>query len=249
MRNALVTNATGYAGPPAVASLLDGGFRVFAQDATFADESAWTDFSEGREAVVRVADTDPAAIATTVLDEVEMLDALVSNDMHPARAHVPDTAPLDDLRGNLDRLVEFPYALIQAALPRLRAQERANIVMITSNRMRLPLPGSAFPDAGRSAANALVRSLAIDLAPDNITVNAVAPNFLYSEAFYPKAIFEDTAEGRDHIQRNVPASRLADPWEIGELIHFLAAARSRHLTGAVIDFSGGWPMGDPRPGA
>jgi NAD(P)-dependent dehydrogenase (short-subunit alcohol dehydrogenase family) len=131
----------------------------------------------------------------------------------------------------------------------LRAQERANIVMITSNRMRLPLPGSAFPDAGRSAANALVRSLAIDLAPDGITVNAVAPNFLYSEAFYPKATFEDTTEGRDHIERNVPANRLAEPWEIGELIHFLATAKSRHLTGAIIDFSGGWPMGDPRPGA
>ncbi len=249
MRNVLVTNATGYAGPPAVTALLEGGFRVFAQDAAFDDDGAWASFSDGRDHLVRVAQTAPAEILAAVLGQVETLDALVSNDMHPARAHVPDTAPLEDLRGNLDRLVEFPYALIQAALPRLRAQDRANIVMITSNRMRLPLPGSAFPDAGRSAANALVRSLAIDLAPDDITVNAVAPNFLYSEAFYPKAIFEDTAEGRAHIERNMPANRLAEPWEIGELIHFLATAKSRHLTGAVIDFSGGWPMGDPRPGA
>lgn len=249
MPNALVTNATGYAGPPAVDALLEGGFRVFAQDGAFSEPDAWEAFRAEREGLVRVAETGPAEIVAAVLERVETLDALVSNDMHPARAHVPDTAPLEDLRGNLDRLVEFPYALIQAALPRLRAQDRANIVMITSNRMRLPLPGSAFPDAGRAAANALVRSLAIDLAPDDITVNAVAPNFLYSEAFYPKAIFEDTAEGRAHIERNVPANRLADPGEIGEVIHFLATAKSRHLTGAVVDFSGGWPMGDPRPGA
>ncbi len=249
MLNALVTNATGYAGPPAVDALLEGGFVVFAQDSSCSNPDVWEAYRAGRDDLNRVAETGPAEIVAAVLGQVDALDALVSNDIHPARAHVPDTAPLEDLRGNLDRLVEFPYALIQAALPRLRAQERANIVMITSNRMRLPLPGSAFPDAGRSAANALVRSLAIDLAPDGITVNAVAPNFLYSEAFYPKAIFEDTAEGRDHIERNVPANRLAEPWEIGEVIHFLATAKSRHLTGAIIDFSGGWPMGEPRPGA
>jgi len=249
MRAALVTNATGYAGPPAVAALLDDGFQVHAQDPGFANDATWNAFSEGRKNLFPVPCSQPSEIMAVTLDRVETLDALVSNDLHPASAHAPETAPLEDLRGNLDRLVEFPFALIQAALPGLRSQARANIVMVTSNRMRLPLPGSAFPDAGRSAANALVRSLAIDLAPDNITVNAVAPNFLYSEAFYPKAVFEDTDEGRGHIRRNVPADRLADPWEVGELIQFLATARSRHLTGAVIDFSGGWPMGEPRPGA
>jgi NAD(P)-dependent dehydrogenase (short-subunit alcohol dehydrogenase family) len=119
--------------------------------------------------------------------------------------------------------------------------------MITSNRTRLPLSGAAFPDAARAAANALVRSLAVDCARDGIVVNAVAPNFLYSETYYPKAVFELTETGRAHVRQNVPVGRLARQEEIGEIIVFLASVETRFLTGAIIDFSGGWPFGAPRP--
>ena len=120
-------------------------------------------------------------------------------------------------------------------------------MLITSNRTNLPLSGSAFPDAARAGVNALVRSLAIDCAADGITVNAIAPNFLYSEAYYLKLFFVESQAGRDYVQANVPVGRLAQPWEIGEVIAFLATAKNRFLTGAVIDLSGGWPFGPARP--
>lgn len=50
------------------------------------------------------------------------------------------------------------------------------------------------------------------------------------------------------MQRNVPAGRLGKPDEIGEVIRFLATTEARFLTGALIDFSGGWPAAPARPG-
>ena len=246
---ALVTNAGDFAGPPAVAALLSGGFRVFAHDVVFENRETWEAFREGREDLHRIAGDSPDAIVAQTLEKTGTLDAIVSNDHFPAASNPPDCAPIGALRANYEKLVEFPFKIVQAALPFLRKQERANIVMITSNRTRLPLSGAAFPDAARAAANAMVRSLAIDCARDGIIVNAVAPNFLYSEAYYPRAVFLETQEGRDHIEKSVPLGRLADPAEIGELIHFLATVNTRFLTGSIIDFSGGWPFGGPRPTA
>jgi len=99
----------------------------------------------------------------------------------------------------------------------------------------------------RAASNALVRSLAVELAPSNISVNAIAPNFLYSEAYYPKARFVHDAAGSEFVKRSVPAGRLGRPDEIGEVIAFLATTKARFMTGAIIDFSGGWPASPPRP--
>lgn len=244
---ALVTNATGFAGPAAVSALAESGFRILVHDAAFADPAVWSAFAQARPGLEPIVAQEPEAVIEAALACTDHLDAIVSNDHCPAPALDPEVAPLSALRQNLDLLVEFPFRLVRTAMPHLRSQGRANIVLITSNRMRLPLAGGAFPDAARAAANALVRSLAIDCAADGIIVNAVAPNFLYSEAYYPAAFFKETPEGRDYVARNVPAGRLAEPWEIGELIVFLATAKGRFLTGAVIDFSGGWPFGPARP--
>lgn len=247
MPTALITHCTGYAGPPAVDALLDAGFQVFAQDRAFADGEAWRAFAARRGGLTPVPVDAPKAIIEAVFEKTRRLDVIVSNDHHPAPAQDVATGDLAAFMANFEALMAFPYALVQAALPRLKEQGGANIVMITSNRDRLPLNGGAFPDAARAGANALVRSLAVDLAPHHITVNAIAPNFLYSEQFYPAAFYKQTEAGRAYIKASVPAGRLAEPEEIGEVIAFLAKARTRFLTGAVIDFAGGWPFGQKRP--
>lgn len=248
MPTALVTHCTGYAGPPAVQTLLDAGFQVFTHDPTFEDGEVFRTFAARRGGLSAVSERMPEAIIEAVFAKTRRLDVIVSNDHHPAPAQDIESADLSAFTANYDALMAFPFALIKAALPRLKDQGGANIVMITSNRNRLPLNGGAFPDAARAGANALVRSLAVDLAPHRITVNAVAPNFLYSEQFYPAAFYKQSEEGRAYIEASVPAGRLAEPEEIGEVIAFLAKAKTRFLTGAVIDFAGGWPFGCKRPG-
>jgi len=244
---ALVTNALEFAGPPAVAALRESSFQVVAHDVAFTDATTKDRYQRANPDVVALSAQLPAEIVESAWALAKRLDLLVSNDAYrPIYGPIAD-ANIDDLRATLDHLVVFPFALAKAAIPRLIAQQSARVVMITSNRTRLPLPGGAIPDAARAALNALVKSLSLELAPHGIPVNAIAPNYLYSETYFPRARFVDDAAGRAYIQEVVPAGRLARPEEIGELIHYLATMQGSFLTGSIIDFSGGWPAARPRP--
>jgi 3-oxoacyl-[acyl-carrier protein] reductase len=238
---ALVTNVTDFAGPPAVDALSDAGFRVLVHDKTFVEQASWSQFSSEHPGAECVAATDPASVIAAAWQVAGKVDAIVSNDHHPAIRELSETVSLDALRRTLEVLVVEPFALVKAAIPHLKRQGGGNVVMITSCRTRSPIAGAAIPDAARAAANALVRSLAIELAPFQIAVNAIAPNFLYSEAYYPRALFIDDPGGRAYVESAVPAKRLGRPEEMGEVIRILATTKARFLTGAIIDFAGGWP--------
>lgn len=238
---AFVSNAGGYAGPPAVEALTGAGFEVFAHDASAA---AGDPVAPGP--VHRLAG-DVADALDAAWERAGRIDVIVSNDHHPALHRPSEEVPLADLEDTLRALVVRPFAALQRAIPRLKRQGGGQIIMITSCRTALPMPGGAVPDMARAAGNALVRALAIELAPFEIAVNAIAPNFLYSEAYYPRARFIDDPAGAAFVKASVPAGRLGRPQEIGEIIAFLATTKARFLTGAIIDFSGGWPASPPRP--
>jgi NAD(P)-dependent dehydrogenase (short-subunit alcohol dehydrogenase family) len=84
-------------------------------------------------------------------------------------------------------------------------------------------------------------SVAREAAPFGIQVNAIQPNYLYSEMYYPRSKFIDNPEGREKIASIVPAGRLGDPDEFGHLVEFYISGRSPFTTGQVINFTGGWP--------
>lgn len=244
---ALVTNAREFAGPPAVAALTEAGFAVAAHDLAFVDRAERERFDGANPAARALFAQAPDEIVEEAWQLGRRLDVLVSNDAYPAMHGPIANANIDDLRETLERLVVFPFALMKAAVVRLKEQSTARVVMITSNRTRLPLAGGAIPDIARAGANALVKSLSLELAPHAIPVNAIAPNYLYSETYYPRARFVDDAAGRAYVEQVVPAGRLARPEEIGELVRYLATMQGTFLTGAIIDFSGGWPAAPLRP--
>ena len=246
-KTALVTNATQYAGEPAVQALLADGYTVLAQDTSFANQSSANDYATKFPGVLCTAKQDPIALAKAAAETLGDIRVLISNDTYPA-VHTPvDDGDVDALRATLDALVIYPYRLMQAILPKLKAQNKANIVFITSCRTELPLLGGAIPDAARAAANALVKSLSIELAPFGIPVNAIGPNYLYSEAYFPKAKFIDDPIGRNFIEQVVPVGRLGKPEELGELILYLANMQGCFHTGSIIPFSGAWPAAPQRP--
>jgi 3-oxoacyl-[acyl-carrier protein] reductase len=109
----------------------------------------------------------------------------------------------------------------------MKQRHSGSFVFITSAREARPEPGFAVPTTVRAATV-------------GIQANVVAPNYLYSEMYYPKARFVDSAEGRDLIARTVPFGRLGQPEEVGALICFLASGKSPFTTGQVIHFTGGW---------
>ena len=244
---ALVTNVLDYVGPPAVQALLEGGYTVLAQDPGFQDRHKQEDYKANHPCAVPLGLHVPKKLIQHVWDNYKKVDVLVSNDTFPA-IHIPiEEARIDDLNATIENVVVYPFKLMQEVIPRLKKQGSGNVIMITSCRTELPLPGGAIPDIARAGANALVKSLSIELSPFGIPVNAIAPNYLYSEAYFPKAKFIEDPIGREFIKEVVPAGRLGEPEEIGELVSYLANMKGSFHTGTIIKFAGGWPAAPKRP--
>jgi NAD(P)-dependent dehydrogenase (short-subunit alcohol dehydrogenase family) len=246
-RIAIVTNVLDYVGPPAVKALLKDGYNVVAQDSAFQVSEKQDDYMAKNPNTFPTSIREPKELIQHVWEKYKQVDVIVSNDTFPA-IHIPiDEANVEDLNATIENVLIYPFKLMQAAIPKLKKQGRGNVIMITSCRTELPLPGGAIPDIARAGANALVKSLSLDLAPYNIPVNAIAPNYLYSEAYFPKAKFIDNPIGKNFIREVVPAGRLGEPEEIGELISYLANMKGSFHTGTIIKFAGGWPAAPKRP--
>lgn len=69
----------------------------------------------------------------------------------------------------------------------------------------------------------------------------------YSEAYFPKENFIDDPIAKKFIEEVVPAGRLGEPEEIGELVSCLANTKDSFHTGAIVKFAGGWPAAPQRP--
>ena len=230
-----------------VKAILDDGYNVVAQDPAFQDPNRKEDYKTNHPGTLPIDLHDPEKLIQHVWDNYKRVDVLVSNDTFPA-IHIPiEEANVGDLNATIENILVYPFKLMQAAIPRLKKQGSGNVIMITSCRTELPLPGGAIPDIARAGANALVKSLSIELAPFGIPVNAIAPNYLYSEAYFPRAKFIDDPKGREFIREVVPAGRLGAPEEMGELVSYLANMKGSFHTGTIIKFAGGWPAAPKRP--
>lgn len=89
--------------------------------------------------------------------------------------------------------------------------------------------------AAKGAMIALTKSLAIELAPRQVTVNAVAPGWVDTDAISP-VVFGDEAK---RVAANIPLGRIASPADIGGPILFLASPLARHITGEILNINGG----------
>lgn len=241
MEVVLITNAQQYAGPGAVPVLLKGNRTVVCHDPAFRDRGAAEAFETVHRGAVALEAQTPEAIAEELREKGFIVRAVVSNDVFPNTPLPIEDVPLDILQRSLDALLVFPFRLTQLLLPSMKAAQAGSFVFITSARYRQPEPGFSVATSVRAGTTAFALALAKEAAPFGIQVNVVAPNYLYSEAYYPRAKFIDDPNGRAEIARKVPMGRLGAPEEIGELIAFLASGRSPFTTGQVIDFTGGWP--------
>jgi 3-oxoacyl-[acyl-carrier protein] reductase len=99
--------------------------------------------------------------------------------------------------------------------------------------------GSSVYAATKSALIGLVRSLAREIGPRNVTVNLVTPGYVNTEmtAGLP-------ANFKEQVIANTPLNRIAEPAEIAGLVLFLTSEKARFITGAIIPVDGGLGMGN-----
>lgn len=237
----LLTHARQYVGPGAVPVLLREKHHLVCHDSSFADPDAAKSFEAAHPGAQALRGQTPEAIAGELQERGLTVSAFVSNDVYPNTPRPIEEVSLDTLRQSVEALLIFPWRLTQLLLPAMKEARKGSFVFITSARYLQPEPGFSVATAVRAGTTAFAQALAKEAAPFGIQVNIVAPNYLYSEAYYPRARFIDDPAGRREIAGKVPMGRLGEPQEIGELIEFLASGRSPFTTGQVVNFTGGWP--------
>jgi meso-butanediol dehydrogenase / (S,S)-butanediol dehydrogenase / diacetyl reductase len=133
-----------------------------------------------------------------------------------------------------------PFLTMQAALPYLRAC-RGNVVNVSSVAGNKPQGYTTAYSAAKGGLTMLTRSLALELAPERIRVNAVCPGTVDTPIVTEVAeMFPDDLDPRvaDRLMMMVPG-RAITPAELGSAIVYLASREARMITGAVLAFDGG----------
>lgn len=237
---ALITHAVDYAGPGAARALAGAGFVAVCHDPGFQSDGERRAFEAGYPGCVAC----PAASGGEAIDfavaRFGRLDCVVSNAVFPALWSPIDELDIGDFRETLESLVIEPAMLLSKAAAVMKAHGRGNIIVVTSASPLQPEPGYAMYSSARAAASNLARCLARELAGHGVSVNAIAPNFLSSETYYPAALWQDDPSRRDRLKREVPMGRLGTAEELGELVVLLASGKANFITGQVIPFTGGW---------
>jgi 3-oxoacyl-[acyl-carrier protein] reductase len=238
-RVAIVTNATVYAGPGAVAKLLEAEYEVLCHDETFVSEANRTAFESSHPGASTYGSKAPTGAVAHAVKAWGRLDLLVSNDVFPLQYLPIDEIETAELRRAIDALLMTPIAMVSKAAAQMKRQSKGTIVMVTSAAPSRPDPGFSIYSSVRAGASAFSHAAARELAPHGINVNAIAPNFLESETYYPAELWS-TPEGKDKLKKLLPAGRLGTGQELGALIVFLASGAADFITGEVIKFTGGW---------
>ena len=222
----LVTDAVHFIGPTLVDRLRKGGARVLAADESFVDDGD------------HLAQGQPEATIAAAIAAAGRLDALVVSAAYPAPRTPAESLSGDVTRPYFEKLAIEPLALAAAAIPHMKAAGGGRIVFVTSAGPLGGIAGFAAYAAARSAITGAIKSLAQELAPANISVNAVAPNFIQTEMYYPKAWLED-ARKREKLLARIPMGRLGDPSEAAEAVALLAQTPASFITGQILNISGG----------
>jgi 3-oxoacyl-[acyl-carrier protein] reductase len=187
--------------------------------------------------VSRRADVD-AAVAACV-DVFGGVDILVNNAGTTHR----NQSMLEVDEATFDRVfavnVKSIFHTTQAVVPLMKARRSGCIVNIGSTAGIRPRPGLTWYNASKGAVNLLSKSMAAELGPDGIRVNAVCP------VMSPTALIEqflgvpDTPEARAKVVAGIPLGRMSTPEDVAEATLYLASDAARFITGVELPVDGG----------
>jgi 3-oxoacyl-[acyl-carrier protein] reductase len=133
------------------------------------------------------------------------------------------------MRVNMDSMFTTTRAAVRAI------SNRGRIVLVSSTAGQRGEAGHSDYAASRGAMISFVKSVAVELAPRDITVNSVAPGWVDTEM----AAASLEGDGRARIERTIPLGRVASARDIAGPIVFLCSDLARHITGEVVNVNGG----------
>jgi len=163
------------------------------------------------------------------------IDILVNNAGIQRRHALVDFSE-DDWNAIIATNLTAPYLVSQAVMPDMISRKCGKIIHIASLMSELARPSVVPYTAAKGGVRQLTRGMAVELAPHNIQVNAIAPGYFATEM--NRALLDDPAFDA-WVKKRTPAGRWGQPDEIAGLALFLASAAANYVTGQVIMIDGG----------
>lgn len=236
---AVVTGASRGLGLACAGSLSNEGARVFM---AARHEDALASAAEKVGAVGHLSTDmcvaeDVERLAETAAHVLSTVDTVVVNCGGPPVGRFSDMSDADWIRGS-DLTLMSAVRTARAFMPMLRASGRGRLIFVTASGYREPQPGLIVSDAMRAAVAVLAKVLSRELAPDGVTVNAIAPG-----PFDTGRLDDFPQSTVDELRQTIPVGRFGRAEELGDWCAFLASPRSSYLTGQSVVIDGGTQRG------
>ncbi|WGK60381.1 SDR family oxidoreductase [Halopseudomonas sp. SMJS2] len=244
MSVALVTGATSGIGVEIARRLIQDGLHVLITGRSEERGRRVADELGERCRFIRADLNQPGAadkLIEATLAEWGRLDVLVNN---AAIDHTNDLLAVgeEEIRSTFETNTFAPMNLLIAAARTMKVQgEGGSIINVTSRLASIGVPTMAVYSASKGAMLAFTKAAAIDLAPENIRVNAVAPGMTRTPLYQQWLDSLPDPEGEaERVASAIPLGRIAESNDVASVVSFLASPDNSYLTGISIPVDGGY---------
>lgn len=198
----------------------------------------------GENAHYRAGDLNARETLPAVVREIEAsigpIDVLVNNAGRNLKKPAVELSDAE-FQEIIDLNLTSVFSLTRACLPGMIARERGSIINISSMSALYGLTGVAAYSASKTGLLGLTRTLASEVSPHNVRVNAIAPGFI-DTPMLRKAVDGDPPR-KARILARTPMQRLGDPAEVAAAAVFLASDAASFVTGVCLPVDGGNSIG------
>jgi NAD(P)-dependent dehydrogenase (short-subunit alcohol dehydrogenase family) len=179
---------------------------------------------------------DIERVSRGVVARFGQVNILINNAGINVRKSIGEST-LDDWHRVMDTNVTSAFLMCRNLLPYMRGRGYGRIINMTSIMSHVSMANRVAYSASKAALLGMTRSLALELAPEAITVNGISPGPFISEMTRP--LMEDASLNAQMLS-NIPLGRWGKPEEVGQLAVYLCSDEAAFVTGTDILIDGGW---------
>jgi NAD(P)-dependent dehydrogenase (short-subunit alcohol dehydrogenase family) len=175
-----------------------------------------------------------------IISRFGQIDILVNNAGINMKKEFWDVTD-DEFDNILHTNVKVVFALSREVVKTMLPRRKGNIINISSMASQYGIPKVIAYSASKAAIEGMTRAMAVELSPEGIRVNCIAPGFIATD-MSAKALNGDP-ERKNKVFARTPMGRLGDPAEVGDAALFLASDQASYLTGVILPVDGGNSIG------